>query len=165
MCHTFYPAQDKMPMHACFAMPYFNAYLKCSLGSTLSSCFPQSGMAHWRSRVGKNRYMILEPNTGILDHLIKAFIFFGLHPSMFISFKCWNKWVGLSCVDHQPQLSWVWYMVREIATETQEPFNWENTEWSFRMATAWQRKPMYDPTSFFRKLQYIVPLHHQNTCI
>lgn len=91
MYHTFYPAQNKMPMHAYFATPYFNANLKCSLGSTLSRCVPQSVMAHQRSRMGKNRNMTLKPNTGILDHLdhlIKAFIFFGLHPSMFISFKC-----------------------------------------------------------------------------
>lgn len=125
--HAFYPAQDKMPMYAYLTTPYFNAYFKCPLGSTLSRCFPQSVTAHWRSREGKNRYMLLEPNSGILDHLIKAFIFFGLHPTMFTLFKCWNKWVYLVLI-----INCRWAELdtcpKEMATETQEPFNWENTE-------------------------------------
>lgn len=164
MCHTFYSAQDKMPMYAYLASPYFNANFKCPLGSTLSRCFPQFVIAHWRTRGVQNRSVTLEPMSGILGHLIKTSIFFGLHSSMFISFKCWNKWVYLVLIINR---SWAeldtW--PKEMATETQEPFSWENTEWSFRIAIAWQRKPMYDPTSFFRNLQYIVPLHHQNTYI
>lgn len=164
LTYTFYSAQGKMPMHAYLALPYFNAHFKCPSGSTLSRCFPQSVIVHWRTRGGKIRSVTLEPISGILGHLIKTFSFFGLHPSIFTSFKWWNKWVYLVLIINR---SWAeldtW--TKEMATETQEAFNWENTEWPFRIAIAWQRKPMYDPTPFFRNLQYIVPLHHQNTYI
>ena len=82
-------------MHAYLASTYFNACSKCPGGHTLFSCFTQSVIVYWRSRGGKNRHATLETVSEIPDHLMKAFIFFGLHPSMLISFKCWNKWVCL----------------------------------------------------------------------
>lgn len=160
----FYSAWDKIPMHAYLASPYFIACSKCPWGSTLFSCFTQSVIASWRSTGGKNRHATLETVCEIPDHLMKAFIFFGLHPSTLISFKCWNKWVCLVLIVN---CSWAELDTRPkgMGTETQGPSNWENTKCSFGIATAWQRQPKYDPTSVFRKLHHMVPLCSQNTCI
>lgn len=154
----------KITMRAHLASPYFNAGSKRPWGNTLFSCFMQSVIDHWRSIGEKNRYATLQTVSEIPDHLMKAFIFFGLHPSTLISFKCWNKCACLVLIVNR---SWAELDTgpKGMGTETRRPSIWGNTNCSFRIATAWKRKPEYDPTSFFRKLCHMVPLYYQNICI
>lgn len=78
--HTFYSAQDKILMHACLATFYFNVYFKCPLEVPCLGVFHSLSQPAEDPEWGKID-VTLEPNSGILDHLIKAFIFFGLHPA------------------------------------------------------------------------------------
>lgn len=156
--HTFYSAQDKILMHACLATFYFNVYFKCPLE------VPCLGVFHSLSQLAEDPEwgkidVTLEPNSGILDHLIKALSF--LVCIQHVCFIQMLEQMGLSCIDHQLQLSWAWYMAQRDGHWNKRPFQLREYRISFRIATAWQRKPTYDPTSYFRKLQYIVPLHHQ----
>lgn len=137
--HLFFCRRENPYAHIFGITPYFSACSKCPWGSTLFSCFMQSVIACWRSRGAKNRHATLETVSEIPGHLMKAFIFFGLHPSMLISFKCWNKWVCLVLIVNR---SWAELDTgpKGTGTETQGPSDWENTKCSFRIITAWAKK-------------------------
>lgn len=95
---------------------------------------------------GKNRHVALETVSKISEHLMKAFFFSGLHPSILISFKCWNKWVCLVLIVKH---SWAEFdtQPKGMSRETQGPSNWKNTKCSFRITTAWQTELTHNSTS------------------
>lgn len=167
MCVTFYFAWDKIPMACILGITLLQCLLQVPLGQYPIQLFHSVCHSLMKIRAGGgggNRRATLETVSEIPHHLMKAFLFFGLHPSMLISFECWNKWVCLVLIVNR---SWAELDTgpKGMGTEMQGPSDWENTKCSFRIATAWQRKPKYDPTSFFRKLCHRVPLYYQNTCI